>query len=266
MHSSSAASDSNLHQLRQSLKLIRIELAQASAELESLNEDLVEFEQLYEAQVGHLLTKLLLVEKEVAHYLERIQALRDAQQFGSGYRSAEAQFREKWQHIPEEPVQGKPTFNPQVESNQIKKLYRQLARHYHPDLAGDEDEKLIRNKKMAAINDAYSAGSVIELMALTEDLDSDVSNKLFNNLDNQTEQTMAQALQQELSWSRKRLRQIKQEIQNFHLRPIVDFALEVKLANREGRDLMADMAAELERQIGKKSAEAEMLKTQFQNL
>ena len=47
---------------------------------------------------------------------------------------------------------------------------------------------------------------------------------------------------------------------------MVDLALRVKLAQREGRDLLAEMAAELERKIARKMAERDMLRAQFNNL
>lgn len=255
-----------INTLRTALKVARQKLASAQAELDLLLDDLRAFEEDYEAKVGQLLENLLMLEKEVNTYLERIRQLRDEQKYGNGYRPAEAQFAEKWRHVPEEPVGKTRPLPPPVEEGQIKKLYRQLARHYHPDLADNDTDRIRRNEKMAAINDAYSAGSVIELMALTEELDSETSNKMFNKLDSNAEKTMIEALQQELAYSKVRLRYLQQEIQNFHLRPLVEFALEVKLAKRQGRDLMAETAVELERQIARKSVERDMLVAQFNQL
>ena len=124
----------------------------------------------------------------------------------------------------------------------------------------------ISAEKMAAINDAYEAGSVIELMAFSDELGQEASNNLLKKLDSRTEQTMIEALQNEIKWSKKELRRIQQEIQNFHTRPLVEFALEVKLALREGRDLMAETALELEKQIAKKSVERDLLQSQFNHL
>jgi hypothetical protein len=46
----------------------------------------------------------------------------------------------------------------------------------------------------------------------------------------------------------------------------VEFSLEVKAARRQGRDLLAEMAAELESKIARKTAERDMLKAQFDQL
>jgi DnaJ-class molecular chaperone len=44
----------------------------------------------------------------------------------------------------------------------IKKLYRQLARSFHPDLASDDADRAYRTDKMTAVNDAYAARSMAE--------------------------------------------------------------------------------------------------------
>jgi hypothetical protein len=43
-------------------------------------------------------------------------------------------------------------------------------------------------------------------------------------------------------------------------------SLEVKAAGRQGRDRLAELAAELERKIARKTAERDMLKAQFDQL
>ncbi len=252
--------------LRSILKQATLKLEAAKEELDDLMDDFRAFEAQYEEKVGHLLEKLLLLEREVETYLKRIKEMRDEQRYGNGYRPAEDQFAEKWRHVPENDVGNKRPFVKPVEESQIKKLYRQLARHYHPDLAENEIERARRNEKMAAINDAYEAGSVIELMAFSEELGQEASNNLLKKLDSRTEQTMIEALKNEIKWSKKELRRVQQEIQNYHTRPLVEFALEVKLALREGRDLMAETALELEKQIAKKSVERDLLQSQFNHL
>ena len=46
----------------------------------------------------------------------------------------------------------------------------------------------------------------------------------------------------------------------------MEFSLEVKAARRQGRNLLAEMAADLQAKIARKSAERDMLKTQFDQL
>lgn len=116
---------------------------------------------------------------------------------------------------------------------------------------------------MAAINDAYNAQSMVELMALAEELEAHQNR---SQTAQPPDQEMAQALQEEIDRCRRRLRSIDNELQNLPNRSMVDLALQVKLAQREGRDLLAEMAQDIERKIARKSAERDMLRAQFNNL
>jgi uncharacterized protein (DUF342 family) len=116
---------------------------------------------------------------------------------------------------------------------------------------------------MAAINDAYKAQSMVELLALAEELEAHQSRQQAAA---PLDQEMAQALQEEIDRCRRRLRSIDNELQNLPNRSMVDLALQVKLARREGRDLLAEMASELERKIARKTAERDMLRSQFNHL
>ena len=142
-------------------------------------------------------------------------------------------------------------------------MARQLARQFHPDLAIDEADRQYRTDKMAAINDAYKAQSMVELMALAEELEAHQSRQPAAP---PPDQEMAQALQEEIDRCRRRLRSLDNELQNLPNRSMVELALQVKLAQREGRDLLAEMARDLERKIARKSAERDMLRAQFNNL
>ncbi|HSA51297.1 MAG TPA: hypothetical protein VLH10_14485 [Yinghuangia sp.] len=54
-------------------------------------------------------------------------------------------------------------------SDEARRLYRELARRAHPDLAQDAAEKERRGDFIARVNSAYSAGDVAGLMALDEE-------------------------------------------------------------------------------------------------
>jgi hypothetical protein len=54
-------------------------------------------------------------------------------------------------------------------SDEARRLYRELARRAHPDLAQDAAEKERRGDFIARVNAAYAAGDVAALMALDEE-------------------------------------------------------------------------------------------------
>ena len=266
MASTTESTAEKVKRLRLELDELRHELAEAEAELDSQLEDVQAFEFRFEAHVGQLLDQLATLESEVNSYLTRIKLMRHEQSFAdkeASFEPVEEQFRQTWQQSPETAVPKSPPSPPPATQAQLKKIYRQLARQFHPDLAIDEADRQYRTDKMAAINDAYQAKSMVELMALAEELAAHQSRLEATQ---PPDQEMAQALKEEIDRCRRRLRAIDNELQNLPNRTMVDLALRVKLAEREGRDLLAEMAEELERKIARKAAERDMLHTQFKNL
>jgi DnaJ domain len=252
--------------LRLELDQLRVALGAAEAELNSQLEDVEAFEFRFEAHVGQLLDQLAALESEVDGYLTQIKLMRHERSFankGESFQPVEEQFRQTWWHDPETAVAKPAPTPPPATQAQLKKIYRQLARQFHPDLAIDEADRRYRTDKMAAINDAYQANSMVELLALAAELEAHQSRL---QADLQVDQEMSQALQEEIERVHRRLQAIDNELQNLPNRSMVDLALQVKLAQREGRDLLAEMAGELERKISRKSAERDMLRSQFNNL
>ncbi len=266
MASNSESTAEKVKRLRRELDSLRQELTAAEAELNNQLEDVEAFEFRFEAHVGQLLDQLAMLESEVNSYLTRIKLMRHQQSFadqGPAFDPVEEQFRQTWQQNPETAA-AKPTPTPPAATQaQLKKIYRQLARQFHPDLAIDEADRQYRTDKMAAINDAYKAQSMVELMALADELAARQSRQQSSP---PPDQEMLQALEQEVERCRRRLRAIDNEMRNLPNRSMVDLALKVKLARREGRDLLAEMAVELEQKIARKTAERDMLRAQFENL
>lgn len=266
MASNSESTAEKVKRLRRELDHLRQELTAAEAELSSQLEDVEAFEFRFEAHVGQLLDQLATLEAEVNSYLTRIKLMRHQQSFadqGPAFDPVEEQFRQTWQQNPEAAAAKSTLTPPAATQAQLKKIYRHLARQFHPDLAVDEADRQYRTDKMAAINDAYKAQSMVELMALADELAVHQSRQ-HSTLP--PDQEMLQALEQEVERCRRRLRAIDNELRNLPNRSMVDLALKVKLARREGRDLLAEMAVELEQKIARKTAERDMLRSQFENL
>ena len=77
---------------------------------------------------------------------------------------------------------------------------------------------------------------------------------------------MIAALQTEIQRCRRRLQEIELEMQTLHNRSMVVLALDVKMAQKDGRNVLAEMATELQRKIARKTVERDMLHAQFANL
>ena len=252
-----------LSRLRSELTQAQDALIDAETELADRMIDIRAFEAEFDARTGFLMDQLAALETRIDDYLDRIRRRRNESVFGVDYRSADEQYRRTWQR-PSQPAAKPPPPPGPVTQAQIKKLYRQLARRFHPDLAADENDRRYRTEKMSAINDAYAARSLAELMVFAAEMETAVPPPVA--VPGQTEADMVKALQDEIGRVRRRLREIDLEMRNLHNRPSVELALEIKLAQRQGRDLMAEIVADLERKIARKTAERDMIRSQFAGL
>lgn len=265
-----------IDRLRLELEALQKSYARAEAELAEMEASMRDFETEFNLQVGFLLEELALIEAEVEAYKSRIRQLRMEKNIGEGYQSVEDQYEAKW-NAPRR-KRPRPQIEPLAEAAPItqarlKKLYRELARQHHPDLALNEEDRARRTAKMAAINEAYKAGSLVELQALADEaapaeappsvIQTPATAARAAAHVSATETDRVQALRDEIDRAQRQLYRVEDAIRNFHHRPLVDLALEVKLARRDGRDLLAEMAAELRRKIARKEAERDMIRSQF---
>ena len=250
----------------------RDELAQVQEELFASEADLADrraevhaFEAILEARLGGLTDRLATLQSEIETYMERVERMRNETVFGTSHASVESQYRRTWHRPPTSaslPPREPPS--PATEA-QIKQLYRKLARRFHPDLAVDEAERLYRTEKMAAVNDAYAARSLAELLALEQE-SAGTPVLGGRSAPNRTEGQMVQALRDEIGRCRRRLREIVRELNDLDLRPSVQLQLEIKMARRQGRDILQEMETELKRKVARLEVERDLLKSQFEHL
>lgn len=253
-----------LAQLRNELTQVHAQLIEAEAELADHLAGINAFEFEFEARVGHLIDALESLDAEIERYQEQIQTLRNKQVLGYAHVPVDTQYKRAWESPPTSAPTPPATPPDAASEAEIKRLYRQLARHYHPDLATGESDRAYRTEKMTAINDAYAARSLVELVALSENLTQ--ANEIPSTSSGQTEAQMVKVLNTELYRCRRRLREIEKEQRNLRFRPSVEVSIEVKLARQQNRDLLGEMTETLEKRIARRTAERDMLKSQFDQL
>lgn len=275
MINNSESQAEKIDRLRTELFEVRQSMQESEAELDSQLADIEAFEFEFEANVGYLVDQLSLLEAEVDAYMVKIKQMRHDQHLDSSYRPVEEQYRTTWEAPPintkkeDAPSAPTPPKQPQASKAEIKRLYRQLARKFHPDLADSDGERIFRTEKMRAVNDAYRAGSMVELLALADELESRekrVGEKRPSPASLQTEKQMVDALEQELERCQRKLRFLDNQLRNLHNRPMVELMVDVKFGKKEGRDVFAEMRTSLERKIAKKTVERDMIKSQFNSL
>ena len=137
-----------------------------------------------------------------------------------------------------------------VVSDDAKRLFRQLARRIHPDLAADQQERERRTNLMVAANDAYEQGDVAALERLLEDWHASPEAVTGTGAAAELERTLRRITQVEAG-----MRRIDDELAELEASAMGWLRRRVDKAAREGWDLLAHMVRELDRQIGEAQLE-----------
>ena len=137
-------------------------------------------------------------------------------------------------------------------SEDAKRLFRQLARLIHPDLAADPQERERRTNLMVAANDAYEQGDVAALERLLTEWQASPEAVTGRGTAAELERTRRRIAQVEAS-----MRRIDEELAELEASAMGWLRRRVEKAAREGWDLLAHMVRELDRQISEAQLELE---------
>jgi hypothetical protein len=125
-----------------------------------------------------------------------------------------------------------------------KRLFRQLARIIHPDLAGDPAERERRTNLMVAANLAYEQGDAAALERLLADWEQSPEAVTGDGVPAELERTVRRIAQ-----VYGRIAAIDEELAELEASAMGWLRRRTEKATREGWDLLAHMVRELDRQI-----------------
>jgi hypothetical protein len=137
-----------------------------------------------------------------------------------------------------------------VVSDDAKRLFRQLARLIHPDLAGDPQERERRTNLMVAANEAYEQGDTAALERLLEEWRQSPEAVTGSGAAAELERTRRRIAQVEAGILR-----IDEELAELDASAMGWLRRRVEKAAHEGWDLLAHMVRELDRQISEAQLE-----------
>lgn len=224
--------EEELEQKRVELRILESELADRELELVNLHGDLVEFERGYMHRVGQLYAQLDDLEAQIAEAEFRRQPSNDsarteAENSRTRARGSAAAFDNA------ESDDSNRRFEP---SEDLKKLYREAAKTFHPDLTTDPVEKERRKKVMAELNKAY------------EECNEQRIRQILNEWRASPDQVKGEDTGAELvrvirtiALVRKRLSAIKDDIEALMQSELSQLKSQVEEATKAGRDLLAEM-------------------------
>jgi hypothetical protein len=144
-----------------------------------------------------------------------------------------------WQKVAKHVKKAK---SPHLEEK-IRKLFRELAKRFHPDLTSNEKEKEWRAQIMTQVNMAYAQRDLKALQALADQPDHPSS-------------TVAQSHQDEVNMLKSELvrldgviAELKASIRHLEESPAMKLMMESRLQRRNGKDLLTGMVNQLQEQI-----------------
>lgn len=217
-----------------------IELTQLELEYTNLQIELNDFQRRYTNLIVRRMYELDQIEKQIAEYL--VSTDPSSPNFREKLRIAQERIAEAEDAFVRE--QKRSRTSDFQSSDSLKKLYRDVARKIHPDLTTNEKERQRRSQLMAEVNDAYENGDEQKMQRILDEWQIDPDNV-------QGEDVGAQLIKviRKIAQIQKRIASIQQEIKILNETEISSLKEKVEKSQKEGLDLLGQMADYLDVQI-----------------
>lgn len=229
-----------LESKRAQLAVLEAELAQHELDLATLKAELQTFEARYLCEVGVLYAELDEIEAEIAEAQAHLNPQDQQAQEQAAKARAQAQESAQAAGAAQKPGEQKKFTAPES----LKKLYREIAKSIHPDLATDEADRARRQKLMAEANQAYVEGDEARLQSILREWESSPESVKGEGVGAELIRVIRKVAQVE-----ERLRVIKHEIADLKVSDLHQLKARVEEAENEGRELLAEMASQVKQQI-----------------
>jgi hypothetical protein len=250
------AGDTEIRSLRAEVARRQERIAQVELELFDTRAALAVFERELENRIRPLESKLRQLRVDLTQ--ARHRAERRAQ-WGNRLETEELpdvveQFHRAW--TPREGLPPRPAAAPEAPANQeqLKRLFRELAKRFHPDLTPEPEQKQWRQEMMAKVNAAYAAGDLQALEKLAQQQEQPAAEH------RKSREEVLVELTGEIRRLDGLLAGLQNELDRLLRSQTVQLQLEVSMARQSGRDMLGEMASELILQIAEVEADLASLK------
>jgi hypothetical protein len=248
--------------LQAEMAILTQEVGDMELELATIQSEVGEFARHYYERVGALLTELdTLRAEQAADRAERTErkngddasantastARENAREYAR-QEAREAQdraerSRREHSRYTEYAAGEAPPFRP---SRDIKRLFRRIAQKIHPDRADDEADRQWRTQLMSEANRAYRCNDEAALRDVLARWQKGRHGEHRGAADAlPTRQELADRIEK----VRMRLAEIEAELHRLFTSPLYELFIAARLARRQGRELLEEMAADLAGQI-----------------
>jgi hypothetical protein len=232
---------------REELAAIRAILAERELELADFRGQLAAFEGRYLRQVGTLYAELDEWKARIAERRAKLDPSTAARQEADAAREQARQTYEESHGKASEPRDF-------TASPELRSLYREAAKRIHPDFAKDSADAERRTRFMTEANRAYETG------------DADALQRILNEFQDGADTIEGEGIGAELiriirqiSTAKARVAAIEQELEALRQSEIALLKKQAEDSEREGRDLLAELANAVAEQIKLANKEYETL-------
>jgi hypothetical protein len=142
---------------------------------------------------------------------------------------------------------------------ELKSLYRQLARRFHPDMGAGDDDRAYRTQLMMAINAAYAAEDLERLKELAQEPDLINPDDIAND-----DEQKVNFLLHELARLQRRLSEINEELASVRAKKNYRLMQQARRAEAKGQDWLAEMKAQMQEEIAHKLVERDVLQQELE--
>jgi hypothetical protein len=230
-----------LSQLTQDVGELELELATAQGEM-------TDFTRRYYEQVGRRMTELDALRSQLASHQsaaapEDPHARKAAEQWQQEARKSAEESRRFAEAEAGNAESNAAPFRP---TQDVKRLFRQLAQKIHPDRASDEADRAWRTQLMSEANRAYRAADaegLREVASLWEEGCRDITPE------KRALSTPKELLMQQIERMKQRFSEIQRELHRLFGSKLYELFVAARQAWRDGRDLLREMATALDSQL-----------------
>ena len=198
---------------------LRDRLAEMEAERDRLRQELRNFEKRFRPAVGARYNRLEELREQIRRAWTEVNRARSG--------ALKAGIETPPDEIPQK------AFKPEDE---VRRLFRSLARKIHPDLADDFEERRRRHEFMSEATRAYRASDQRRLQWLLEHWEA--APDLPRGVDSASRLVRTN---QHIAWARYRLREVNAEIAEFGASSTMRLMQQASAARSDGRNLIVEM-------------------------
>lgn len=246
--------------LRAELEVLGQELAEMELELATAQGELSVFSERYRALIADRMAELDRVHADLAQL--RMQQAPDDPQLRSSAEQAGARAQQSRKEQEAFRTSKEAVEAPFVPSIDLKKRFRQLAQKIHPDRAIDEADRAWRTQLMSEANRAYRAGDMAaldEVLALWLEGSQGIRPQRSGAVPPAPTSAAAEALALQVARIRRRIAAIAAELDRLYGSKLYELFAAARVAARQGRDLLEEMAQRLDAQLAAAQAALDAL-------